>query len=160
MKKMIAILLLLAVVTGSIFAESRFNENTVVPFLLNAFVGFGVGSYVQGDTTGGAIGTTGELVSLGLVIAGSVKTAVDTAANLEVDEYGYVSGDIPMTGTILTAVGSIALMGVRIFEMIRPFSYEKKLATAMGAEDIKFNVAPVLTSANNMDLALNCKISF
>lgn len=158
MKKMIAILLLLAVVTGSIFAESKFNEDTVVPFLLNAFVGFGVGSYVQGDTTGGAIGTTGELVSLGLVIAGSVKTALDTAANL--DEYGYVSGDIPMTGTIITAVGSIALMGVRIFEMIRPFSYEKKLATAMGAEDIKFNVAPVLTSANNMDLALNCKISF
>lgn len=158
MKKMIAILLLLAVVTGSIFAESKFNEDTVVPFLLNTIVGFGVGSYVQGDTTGGIIGTSGELVSLGLIIAGSVKTVMDTA-NL-VDEYGNVSGDIPMTGTILTTVGSIALMGVRIFEMIRPFSYEKKLATAMGAEDIKFNVAPVLTSANNMDLALNCKISF
>lgn len=159
MKKMIAILLLLAVVSGSIFAESKFNEDTVVPFLLNTIVGFGVGSYVQGDTTGGIIGTSGELVSLGLIIAGSVKTVMDTA-NLEVDGYGVDPSDIPMTGTIITAVGSIALMGVRIFEMIRPFSYEKKLATAMGAEDIKFNVAPVLTSANNMDLALNCKISF
>ena len=81
MKKLIAVLLLLTIVSGSVFAESLLEKSSTIPFVLNLVVGFGVGSYVQGDITGGVIGTVGELVPLAVVVASSLKMASDIATN-------------------------------------------------------------------------------
>ena len=39
------------------------------PFVLNLLLPFGVGSFVQGDTTGGLIVAGGQVVGIGLVVA-------------------------------------------------------------------------------------------
>ncbi len=41
------------------------------PFVLNLLPGLGIGSFVQGDTTGGLLVAGGEVVGIGLVIAGA-----------------------------------------------------------------------------------------
>lgn len=67
------------------------------PFALNLLLGAGIGSFVQGDTTGGLIGLGGELTGLALILAGE-----DSA---------------PVT------IGAILFVGTRIFELVRPWTY-------------------------------------
>ena len=43
------------------------------PFVLNLLLGFGVGSFVQGDTTGGLMLVGAEAIGIGLVLAGGVN---------------------------------------------------------------------------------------
>ena len=72
------------------------------PFVLNLLLGLGIGSFVQGDTTGGLLVAGGEVVGIGLVIAG--------AGN-------------PEGGSAL-AIGGVALLGAaRIAGLIFPFTY-------------------------------------
>ena len=60
----------------------------------------------------------------------------------------------------VSTLSSLVLIGVRVFECIRPFTFEKELAASIGAKDINFAAMPVPTSASNVDFALNCKIDF
>lgn len=157
MKKIVAVLLLLTIVSGSVFAGSFFEKDTTFPFLLNLLVGFGVGSYVQGDTTGGIIGTVGELAPLAIAIATSAKLTSDLVdPSLTQEEVSKISKKVVTVSTL----SSLVLIGVRVFECIRPFSFEKELAASIGAKDINFAAMPVPTSASNVDFALNCKIDF
>lgn len=157
MKKIVAVLLLLTIVSGSVFAGSFFEKDTTVPFLLNLLVGFGVGSYVQGDVPGGVIGTVGELVPLAVTLASSAKLTSDLAdPNLTEEEALKIS----KKALTVSALSSVVLIGVRVFECIRPFTFEKELAASIGAKDINFAAMPVPTSASNVDFALNCKIDF
>ena len=158
MKKLIAVLLLLTIVSGSVFAESLLEKSSTIPFVLNLVVGFGVGSYVQGDITGGVIGTVGELVPLAVVVASSLKMASDIAANPNLTTEDIF--EVEKKAALVSTISSLTLVGVRIFECIRPFSFEKKLAENLNAKNVDFSATPVLTSASNVDFSLNCRIDF
>lgn len=157
MKKFVAVLLLLTIVSGSVFAESLLEKDTTVPFLLNLFVGFGVGSYVQGDTTGGVIGTVGEIAPYAVLCAATAKYTNDLMNPAITEEKAMKLSQKYATTSTLCA---LAVLGVRIFECIRPFTFEEDLAASIGARDINFAAIPVPTSASNVDIALNCKIDF
>ena len=157
MKKFVAVLLLLTIVSGSVFAESLLEKDTTVPFLLNLFVGFGVGSYVQGDTTGGVIGTIGEIAPYAVLCAATAKYTNDLMNPAITEEKRMQLSQKYVTTSTLCA---LAVLGVRVFECIRPFTFEEDLAASIGARDINFAAIPVPTSASNVDIALNCKIDF
>jgi len=91
---------------------TEYKKDPWVPFLVNFLVGAGVGSFIEGDTTGGLIALTGDLVGLGSVLIG-----VSAYAN-EVYWDPYTT-----KGVGLTTFGYIVIIGSRIFEIIRPFTY-------------------------------------
>ena len=51
------------------------------PFVLNLLLNFGIGSFVQGDTTGGLVVAGGQVIGIALVV-------VDLGRKQEVDEFG------------------------------------------------------------------------
>ncbi len=50
-----------------LFLLSDKKSKPALPFVLNLMAGFGIGSWVQGDETGGVIGTVGGVLGLGMM---------------------------------------------------------------------------------------------
>ncbi len=91
---------------------SEYKKDQWVPFVVNFIVGAGIGSFIEGDTSGGLIALIGDVVGLGSVIIGTSSYA----SALYSDPY-------TTKGLGLMRFGYIALIGARIFEIIRPFTY-------------------------------------
>lgn len=97
-----------------------YRHNTMepwLPFAVNFFLGFGVGSFIQGDMTGGLTGLIGEGVSLGIVIGG-----YSTLINATI----LGSQSKATTGIGLIVGGSIGLVVFAVYQWIRPFSFANK----------------------------------
>jgi hypothetical protein len=77
-------------------------------FLMNAFCGFGVGSFAQGDRTGGTIILCGELGGI-LLMVGSIFV---------VNEENPAPGVGMLIGSLLMTTSA------HIFGLIRPWLYE------------------------------------
>jgi len=114
---------------------------------LNATLGLGIGSYVQGDVTGGTIALIGDILGWGMIIIG--------AANPIVENYGmYATVEV----SPLVYIGAIVLSGVRIFELIRPFTYANKFSSVAMDIPIGINIVPV--SKNDLGVQMVYKLSF
>ncbi|MDR2491747.1 MAG: P13 family porin [Spirochaetaceae bacterium] len=86
-------------------------------FAINLSVGFGLGSYIQGDVLGGTIGLLGEIIGLGLVIGGYVMAASVSITDTQYNE--------TITGaSVMVIGGSVMFLGASIFEYIRPWFFE------------------------------------
>lgn len=99
------------------------------PFLLNWTVGFGIGSYVQKDTTGGGLGLVGDLGGITLMATGFLvelgqPRPTDYALGFA---RSYSTGLFHLSTPAGILVGSGALLMVvsRVFQMLRPFSYSE-----------------------------------
>jgi membrane protein P13 len=123
------------------FAEKSFiyddnSKGPWGPFALNLLVGFGIGSWVQGDGTGGAIGTIGGVGGLLLM-----------------------SADRSSFGPSSTAqIGAIIFLSSFIIDLILPFthssSYNKKLKRAIGFGALSnLRVTPTVNLAANNTVA-------
>ncbi len=127
--------------------QELYKENkktTALPFGLNLLVGFGSGSYVQGDITGGVIASCGDLAGWALLMSTNGKDGMDS---------------------VMSALGGVVtLLGFRIFEVIRPFSYAGKyndnLAHTLGVYSVSTNFLPTVTTDGNLQLAIATKINF
>ncbi len=93
---------------------SEYKKDQWVPFLVNFIVGAGIGSFIEGDSTGGAIALTGDLLGLGSVIIG----ASTYASSMYSYPYTYST-----KGLGLMTFGYVVVVGSRIFEIIRPFTW-------------------------------------
>ncbi len=91
---------------------SEYKKDQWVPFLVNFIVGAGIGSFIEGDTTGGAIALAGDLIGIGTVVTGLSSYASAVYSNPYTSE-----------GLGLMSFGYIVLFGSRIFEIIRPFTW-------------------------------------
>jgi hypothetical protein len=134
----------------SMIFESN-KQSPTVPFVLNFLVGFGIGSYVQGDSTGGTIALVGDLVSIGLFYGGYAQ-ALNAAY--------YSSSYTGTEGAGMMVVGAIGMLATRVFELIRPFSfasdYNKKLSNAL----MNVSMVPVVDQNNDMRMKLAANIKF
>jgi hypothetical protein len=83
-------------------------------FLLNFLVGVGIGSYAQGDIVGGVIGTVGEVGGIAMLCSGFVFAPRDSYGGIQ----SNAGTDVLMIG------GAIILIGTRIFELVRPWTYD------------------------------------
>ena len=129
------------------------EESPTVPFVVNLLVGAGIGSFIQGDTKGGLNALISDIVGIGLYSVGYVQ--VYSAA---------LDNDISSAGSTLVLLGAGVLLGSKIYQCTRPFSYSKaynnRLHSALQGKADVF-VTPVVTAVNNdMALGMVGKISF
>lgn len=133
---------------------SMHEDSPTIPFVVNLLVGGGIGSFIQGDTQGGFRALLTEVVGLGLYAVG-VADVYSSAAN---------GVEASAGGAAMVLIGASVLLGGRIYECIRPFSYSKaynnQLHSALRGKAEIF-VTPVITSVDNkMALGMVGKVSF
>jgi hypothetical protein len=115
---------------------AKAEENKMIGFLLNFILGFGIGSYVQGDTTGGTIGLCLDLSGLALVVSGAIIYA-----------NAVVTSEDPFTtkGIVAYFAGGAMLLGSRIFQLVRPFTYANSFSVAV-VPNVNSEGQPALTA--------------
>jgi hypothetical protein len=101
------------------------EHNKWPAFVLNLVVGGGIGSFVQGDIIGGVAGLCGELSGLTLMIIGLTPKEVYYPGY----SYSYYALEYPNIGFAYT--GLLVLLGTRIFELVRPFTYANRFLFAL-----------------------------
>ncbi|HAL18140.1 MAG TPA: hypothetical protein DCO86_00705 [Spirochaetaceae bacterium] len=85
----------------------RRRIDPVPSFLLNFFIGFGVGNFIEGDTFTGIIMMSVDVASVALIAIGAAI------------RNNFSSNDAP----ILDVIGSLVFLGSRIAQLIIPFTY-------------------------------------
>jgi len=112
---------------------SHFEKDGRLPFVMNLAIGFGLGSFIQGDTAGAVIALAGDVVGVALPLLGY--------ACLMQDYYGY--WDFPYGYELMYA--GYAVIGItRIFESIRPFSYARRYNTTL-RKSLRYGDGPSLS---------------
>jgi hypothetical protein len=138
---------------------SKAENNKMTGFLLNFLLGFGIGSFVQGDTTGGTIGLVGDTVGTGMLIIYFVKIISATSQYdsdllaaktiAQIDSVTSTYNKNLESAFTFAIVGAVVYGGSRIFQLVRPFTYANK-----------FSVAVVPTFDNNGQLAITAAVNF
>ena len=148
--------------------ERLYEENEqlgVKPFLLNLLIGFGIGSFVQGDLAIGHLQLWGDLAGYGLLITGAAVTAA-SAANDNAD--GVSAGGVVMT------IGSLITLAVTLPACICPWTFSarvnkvmrralnvdengKAVGSAKGAAEVSF--APIVQPVTG-EYGLMARIAF
>jgi hypothetical protein len=124
--------------TEKLMLYGEFKKDPWVPFIINFLIGAGIGSFVEGDTTGGVIGLTGDVIGLGSILMG-----VSTYAS------ALSSNPYTTSGLGMVTFGYIALIGTRVFEIIRPFTFSSRYnSTLKGALNYYdgLSLAPIFES--------------
>ncbi|MCX7028018.1 MAG: P13 family porin [Spirochaetes bacterium] len=126
---------------------SRFEKDARLPFVMNLAIGFGLGSFVQGDTNGAVVALIGDVVGVALPLLGY--------ACLMQNNYGY--WNFPYGNEVIYT--GFAVIGVtRIFESIRPFSYARRYNTTL-RKTLRYGEVPSLSlipssNTNGVTLAI------
>ena len=128
---------------------------TMFPFLSNTFLGFGSGSFSQGDSMHGIIFLVGDTICLGAVAYNIIKNGWD---NFISATGGKTKGSDDVT---IAKIALFAAAGLRVYQAIRPFTYAKdyngKLEDALG---LNTTVALVPTfSKDGMGMMLSAKVN-
>lgn len=112
------------------------------PFLVNAILGKGIGSFMQGDIKGGLISLSGELLSFTIISIGyGISVATD-------EEYG--------DSTML--IGLISFASCKIFELIRPFYFASNYNTKLSQALNYVAVTPSISTNEQFSLNLSYTI--
>jgi Curli production assembly/transport component CsgG./Borrelia membrane protein P13. len=106
------------------------RKTAVLPVILNIVPGFGLGSFIEGDTLGGLIIIGGGALSTALVVGGAVS---------------YADGNSSGLGVFM--LGSLAGTGTFVFSIVRPINYAKRYNTEHGFAAIE--VAPILAATSD-----------
>lgn len=123
------------------------KKTSGLPFVLNLILGLGIGSYVQGDTKGGTTALVGELASFALLFTGLGQATADP-----------YSGDVEGGG--LMAIGYVGMIGFRLYELIRPFSFAKEYNAKLSNALMNVSLSPVLDEHQVMKMELAANIRF
>ena len=125
---------------------------TFTPFLSNLFLGFGSGSFNQGDSTHGILFLAGDTACLGLIAYNILKNGWENFIN---SIGGKSSGT---DDTTLAKVALIAGLGLRVYQAARPFIYANKyngnLRDALGLNSVTVAMVPTFSDGRpGMSLA-------
>jgi len=116
-KKYLLILLTLSIfITQNLIGEKNKSLDLIIPVILNATLGFGIGSYIQGDIAGGSLFLSLHLLNYIAPIVLLSKWVMGAPYGIDVLE-----------NTIII-VGGIAF-ALRVFEIIKAVKYYQKHLT-------------------------------
>ncbi|MDR2149595.1 MAG: P13 family porin [Spirochaetaceae bacterium] len=136
------------------------------PFALNFLLGFGIGSFVQGDAAGGWTTLLGEAAGIAAFCYGVslMPVAVDEDYANSYEGYEYTSNDQWEKAEIFILGGAGLFIGMRIFEWIRPFvfahNYNKTLKKALNYYNISYNLAPTFDIRGTTGVLAAVRINF
>ena len=136
----------------------RWNKvGTVMPFAMNLVLGFGSGSFSQGDDGMGILFLAADTLCTGAIIYDIVATGWDNFIN-SISGKGGGAGELK-----IAKIALIAAAGMRVWQSIRPFTYAKKkntkLKSALGLDETTVALAPIVTD-DGMGLVLSAKIRY
>lgn len=133
--------------TEKMMLINSYEKSPWGPFALNFFLGFGIGSFVQGNTTAGLIQLAGDSVGILLYIS-VVSDAFSTSPDTFYDDF-----DSAMTKT---AIAGLVLVASRIYGLVTPFttakSYNDKLSSAIYG-GMNFTLLPTYNDGLGVELA-------
>ena len=104
--------------------EALYEEHEqfgVKPFLLNLLIGFGIGSFSQGDRAIGHLQLWGDIVGYGMIISGMIMTSSASAD----DTNGMLAG------SAVSTIGSLVTLAVAIPACIRAWTFAADTNKAM-----------------------------
>jgi hypothetical protein len=118
------------------------EKSMAMPFAVNLLVGFGIGSYIQGDTVGGTIQLAGQVAGAAALLSGIIVGNLFAVPAVAEDiEAGHEGGDYEdhtieqQAGIALLVTGVALSYGFRLYGLISPFvygsMYNKKLKNAL-----------------------------
>ncbi|MBB6208160.1 P13 family porin [Borreliella lanei] len=136
------------------------KQDPIVPFLLNLFLGFGIGSFAQGDILGGSLILGFDAVGIGLILTGAYLDIKALDINAKKAAFQWTWGK----GVMLAGVVTMAV--TRLTEIILPFtfanSYNRKLKNslnvALGGFEPSFDIA--MSQASTLGFELSFKKSY
>ena len=99
-------------------SEGEIESNMWLGAGLNFFVGFGLGSFIQGDITPGIVGAAANVIGAGAIIAGII-----VGGNGIFQALGGGGDQAVQTGVTLFFVGAIVVGASRVYGAIMPFLY-------------------------------------
>jgi hypothetical protein len=127
----------------------RAEDSKMTAFLLNFILGFGIGSFVQGDTTGGLVAIMGDAFGYMFIMIGLIP---DYELVYHSNYYGgYYTTEVTYPYGSCIYLGAILLIGTRIFELVRPFTYANSFSVAVNPS-IDVNGQPALTATVKIKL--------
>jgi hypothetical protein len=104
-------------------------RKSALPVLLNILPGFGLGSFVQGDRTGGFLGLAGEVAGCALLVVGAGMGYANLLGLMFSGMSGETNGasEPGMEAGKWMAIGGCALWaGTKIYEIVRPFAFARR----------------------------------
>ncbi|MBN8215598.1 MAG: P13 family porin [Spirochaetes bacterium] len=100
---------------GDRMALYGFAQKDILPgYLVNWLLGLGIGSFMQGDPLGGAIGLTGDLLSVG---------AMATGVALLTPPYG---GGNLTAAAVCASAGLVVYLVSKVYQMFRPIYFVQR----------------------------------
>ena len=117
--------------------------STVMPFAMNLVLGFGSGSFSQGDDGMGILFLAGDTLCTIAIAYDIMSTGWDNFIN----SFSGKGGETKELG--IAKIALITAAGLRVWQAIRPFTYANKknakLRTALGLEETKVAITPFVT---------------
>ncbi len=136
------------------------KKDSLVPFLLNLFLGFGIGSFAQGDILGGSLILGFDAVGIGLILTGAYLDIKAFDNNAKKADFKWTWGK----GMMLAGVVTMAV--TRLTEIVLPFTfannYNRKLKNslniALGGFEPSFDIN--MGQASALGFGLSFKKSY
>ena len=104
-----------------------YGKKAQIPGLLNLALGLGIGSFVQGDTTGGLLGAAGDILGIGLFVGFYISYGHSVQLNLS----GQGELDPGYLALALAASSITVLIGNRAIQLGRAISYANRYNAAL-----------------------------
>lgn len=171
----ISVLSLQLPATDKISLYNTYKKEALKPVLLNTLVGFGLGSYLDGDKFGGIIGSCLDGVVLcGWIIAISVFASDSNMWAVELSDYQRTGGvktnewamhEMSQPEFIEYAfIPFLITVGARVYEGTRANryvkKYNKKLVEALNLESLSTSLLPVMKQDGSLAMAFNVQLKF
>lgn len=167
----ISVLSLQLPATDKISLYNTYKKEALKPVLLNTLVGFGLGSYLDGDLFGGILGSCLD----GAALLGWIF-AID-AYTVELDAYkdNVIAGTpyVSVNGKYIThepdfwekaSVPFLLSAAARIYGGLRANryvkKYNKKLVEALNLESLSTSLLPVMKQDGSLAMAFNVQLNF
>ncbi len=127
------------------------KKSATLPFALNFLLGAGIGSFVQGDVAGGVAGMVCDLLAFSIYYSGMIQ-------NIEAQSSWSSTGE---EGMEMVAIGSALLIGSKLYQWIRPFSYAKKQNRNLSRSlDVGLAVMPTVNKEGDFQMRVAASFSF
>ena len=143
------------------FALYNMHENSMgIPLVLNIVVGFGLGSWIQGDLVGGFAGSIGDALGIVMIYVGAIS-ALTYEADWNTYTVTYPNYD---KGVRVMTAGAVLLCLSRVAQVVFPITYSprynKKLQNALDYHNVSFDVTPTVDNKGNGSLAVAMSYKF
>lgn len=139
---------------------NKFQIKSNYSALLNASVGFGLGSFLGGDKKGGIIGTCWDSANFLLLLLIRLD-AFTTYDRVETDD--SIPIEVPKPNYAIITVTSLSIIASRVFQVIRANVFKEELnqslLESLGLKDFQSGFEPLLTPEGNLGMSFKVKVA-